>query len=73
MITNTLVQVRDLVRQLPLHERLYLLYDLILQLIHPSTARLVPTERPPLPVFHLDTWPSDLPLRREELYDERGR
>jgi len=69
MTPNALVQVRTLVRQLPLREKLYLLYDLTLQLIQQSAARSIPAERPPLPIFHLDTWPSDLPLRRAELYE----
>ena len=71
--TSAFMQVRTLARQLPPEEKLYLLHDLTLQLIQQSPARSIPAERGPLPIFHLSTWPNGLPVRREELYDERGR
>jgi hypothetical protein len=73
MTTEAFMRVRDLVCQLSLQEKLYLLNDLAMQAIQQSTARAPVAELPPLPAFHLDRWPSDLPLRREELYDDRGR
>ena len=73
MTTEAFMRVRDLVCQLSLQEKLYLLNDLAMQAIQQSTARAPVAELPPLPTFHLDRWPSDLPLRREELYDDRGR
>jgi len=37
----------------------------------PATAE----ERPPLdfPVIHVGSWPADLSLRREDMYDDWGR
>ena len=42
-------------------------------------AAITPVEKPqkrqrkPFPVFHVGPWPEDLPLRREEMYDDDGR
>jgi hypothetical protein len=73
MAADQLTQVRTLVRQLSFQEKLYLLNDLTMQVVQQSAAATpVPKERP-LPIIHLATWPNNLPLRREELYDDRGR
>jgi hypothetical protein len=73
MTTDQLTQARELVRQLSFQEKLYLLNDLTMQVIQYSTT--VPADSPsrPLPSIHLTGWPDNLPLRREELYDDRGR
>lgn len=73
MTIDQLSQARELVRQLSFQEKLYLLNDLTMQVIQQSArpaAEFVPR---PLPSIHLATWPAYLPLRREELYDDRGR
>lgn len=72
MTTDQLAQVRELVRQLSFQEKLYLLNDLTMQVIQQST-KAAPAAARPLPSIHLATWPNNLPLRREELYDDRGR
>ena len=72
MATDQFTQVRNLVRHLSFQEKLYLMNELTMQIIQQSaTAGAMPQQ--PLPTIHLDSWPGDLPLRREELYDERGR
>jgi hypothetical protein len=73
MTIDQLTQVRELVQQLSFQEKLYLLNDLTMQLIQQSTKVMAATAPQPLPSIHLATWPHDLPLRREELYDDRGR
>jgi hypothetical protein len=73
MTSDQLAQARELVRQLSFQEKLYLLNDLTMHVIQESmTAATVPPAQP-LPSIHLATWPDNLPLRREELYDHRGR
>jgi hypothetical protein len=73
MTTNQLAQARELVRQLSFQEKLYLLNDLTMQVIQQSTTATTAPAIRPLPSIHLTTWPTDIPLRREELYDDRGR
>jgi hypothetical protein len=46
--------------------------ELTMQIIQQSAAAGAASPQP-LPIIHLDSWPDDLPLRREELYGERGR
>jgi hypothetical protein len=72
-MTDQLTQARELVRQLSFQEKLYLLNDLTMQVIQQSAAATTTAEQQPLPSIHLATWPDDLPLRREELYDDRSR
>jgi hypothetical protein len=72
MATDQFTQVRNLVRHLSLQEKLSLMNELTMQIIQQS-ATAGATSQQPLPTIHLDSWPDDLPLRREELYDERGR
>jgi len=72
MTTTALAQARDIVRQLTLREKLYLLNDITAQLLQESTSRSAQRQAP-FPVFHVDQWPDDLPLRREDLYNDRGR
>jgi hypothetical protein len=73
MTTDQLTQARELVRQLSFQEKLYLLNDLTMQVIQQSTAAATDSPSRPLPNIHLTNWPDNLPLRREELYDDRGR
>lgn len=73
MTTDQLMQARELVRQLSFQEKLSLLNDLTMQVIQQSAGTVTTGERQPLPSIHLTTWPNGLPLRREELYDDRGR
>lgn len=73
MTTDQLTQARDLVRQLSFQEKLYLLNDLTMQVIQQSTTAAPSPPSQPLPSIHLTPWPNNLPLRREELYDDRGR
>lgn len=73
MTTDQLTQARELVRQLSFQEKLYLLNDLTMQVIQQSTTAATAAASRPLPSIHLTTWPTNLPLRREELYDDRGR
>ena len=71
MTTAALAQARAIVRQLTVQEKFDLLNELTTQLVGESMSTT--QERPPFPVLHLDHWPNDVPLRREELYDDRGR
>ena len=73
MATDQLTQARTLVRQLSFQEKLYLLNDLTMQVIQQSAAATPAPKERPLPTIHLATWPNNMPLRREELYDDRGR
>jgi hypothetical protein len=73
MTIEQLTQVRELVRQLSLQEKLSLLNDLTMQLIQQTATVGMAPKQQPLPSLHLASWPHDLPLRREELYDDRGR
>jgi hypothetical protein len=73
MTTDQLTQAREFVRHLSFQEKLYLLNDLTIQVIQQSTAGITKSALPILPSIHLATWPDHLPLRREELYDDRGR
>ena len=41
--------------------------------IDEGTVRRQEKVRSPLPVLHVGSWPADIPLRREDMYDERGR
>lgn len=72
MATDQFMQVRNLVRRLSLQEKLYLMNELTMQIIQQS-AMAGERSQPSLPTIEMDSWPEDLPLRREELYDERGR
>lgn len=73
MATDTLTQARTLVERLSFQEKVYLLSDLTRQMLqHVSADASVPPSQP-LPTLHLAAWPQGLPLRREELYDDRGR
>lgn len=72
MTYQTLTIARDLVQQLTYHEKLILLNDITVQLLGAPLAQ-DPPPRPPFPVLHLTHWPADIPLRREELYDDTGR
>jgi hypothetical protein len=73
MSTDQLTQARALVQRLSLQEKLYLLNDLTMQVIRQSAGVAQAPPAQPLPSIHLATWPDNLPLRREELYDDRGR
>jgi hypothetical protein len=73
MTIDQLTQVRELVRHLSFQEKLYLLNDLTMQVIQQSTSETTTSLSRALPSIHLTTWPDNLPLRREELYDDRGR
>jgi hypothetical protein len=73
MTTDQLAQARELARQLSFREKLYLLNDLTMQVVQESTAVATNAEPGALPSIHLATWPDNLPLRREDLYDDRGR
>lgn len=73
MTTDQLMQARDFVRQLSFQEKLYLLNDLTTQMIQQAPKETTDRTLKPLPTIHLATWPDHLPLRREELYDTRGR
>ena len=73
MTTDQLMRARELVRQLSFQEKLYLLYDLTMQVLQQSATAATTAESQPLPSIHLATWPNNLPLRREELYDDRRR
>ncbi|NCC34237.1 MAG: hypothetical protein EOM24_19835 [Chloroflexia bacterium] len=72
MSTDQLTQARALVQRLSLQEKLYLLNDLTMQVIRQSADGVQAPPVQPLPSIHLPTWPDNLPLRREELYDDRG-
>lgn len=73
MNADHLTHIRTLVRQLSLQEKLDLLQDLTTQVIQEATPGTIGGEPAPLPGVHLDHWPDDLPVRRVELYDDRGR
>jgi hypothetical protein len=68
-------------RRLPLAERLRLASALAGEAAGalaawppPGVTVQLPTARPPLaPVLSGGTWDPDLPLRREDLYDDHGR
>ena len=71
MDTVTLDQVVDLATQLPPADKLQLIERLV-----PQIARALQSGTPaaaPFLVTTISAWPPDLPMRREELYDERGR
>lgn len=70
---DQLMQARTLVQRLSLQEKLYLLNDLTMQVILQSSGTVQIPLAEPLPSIHLATWPDNLPLRREELYDDQGR
>jgi hypothetical protein len=72
MTTTALAQARNIVRQLSVQEKLYLLNDITAQLIQES-APSSSHPNAPFPVFHVAEWPTDLPTRREELYNDHGR
>ena len=72
MTTPALTQARNIVRQLTVQEKLYLLNDITAQLVQAATSNPV-TARPGFPVFHIAEWPTDMPMRREDLYNDRGR
>ena len=69
----TLDQVFDLATQLPPVDKLRLIERLAPQVAQTLEAGMPTVEPPPFPVISISAWPSDLPMRREELYDERGR
>lgn len=73
MTTNLFTQTRSLMRQLTLQEKLLLLNDLTTQLVQQTVKTRLSSELTSLPTIKIDHWPEDLPLRREELYDEHGR
>jgi hypothetical protein len=73
MTIDQLSQARTLVRQLSFHEKVSLLNELTIQVIQHSTKLTPLPSVQPLPTIHLAQWPVDLPLRREELYDDRNR
>jgi hypothetical protein len=72
MTTTALTYARTIVRQLTIQEKLYLLNDITAQLVQAATSNPV-TARPSFPVFHVAEWPTDMPMRREDLYNDRGR
>ncbi len=72
MTTEELLRVRAMVRQLTIQEKLYLLNDITAQLVQASAANTT-SVRPAFPVFHVAPWPADVPTRREDLYNDRGR
>lgn len=68
--TATLDQTLALARRLSPADQLRLIGLLAPQIAHHFAAS---HGRPPFPVIEGGTWPADLPLRREELYDDTGR
>ena len=72
MTTTALTQARTIVRQLSVQEKLYLLNDITAQLVQAATSNPV-ASRAGFPVLHTAEWPTDTPMRREDLYDDRGR
>lgn len=72
MTTETLAQVRDLVRHLTTQEKRLLLSDLMAQLL-PSAMQASFTTPAPFPTFPHAIWTPDLPQRREDQYDDTGR
>jgi hypothetical protein len=73
MSVDQLTQARTLLEHLTFQEKLYLLNDLTRQLLQQAVEPGPESSSHPLPTIHLATWPQELPLRREELYDDRGR
>ena len=71
MDTVTLDQVFDLATQLPPADKLQLIERLVPQIA--QALQPGPPSAAPFPVMTISVWPTDLPMRREELYDERGR
>ncbi len=71
MTLSTLDQVRYLVGQLSSQDRLYLLSDITTLLIQ-ETVQKKPQVREPLPLLH-GVWSDDIPMCREDLYDDQGR
>jgi len=45
----------------------------IVVLIDEQAPRQQPDDLSDQPVFHIGSWPEGLSLRREDMYDERGR
>ena len=72
MTTPDLTRARAIVRQLTVQEKLYLLNDITAQLVQAAVDSSTIT-RLGFPVFHVDEWPADVPMRREDLYDDPGR
>jgi hypothetical protein len=72
MTHTTLIKAREIVRQLSTQEKLSLLNDITAQLMQEAVLS-TSAQQLPFPVLHVDSWPQDLPLRREDLYDDRGR
>lgn len=71
MTLSTLDQVRYLVGQLSSQDRLYLLSDITTLLIQ-ETVQKKPQVGEPLPLLH-GVWSDDIPMCREDLYDDQGR
>lgn len=72
MTITALTQARTIVRQLTVQEKLYLLNEITAQLVH-ETSSSPATPHLDFPVLHTAEWPTDIPMRREDLYDDRGR
>ncbi|KAB8139747.1 hypothetical protein F8S13_26970 [Chloroflexia bacterium SDU3-3] len=72
MTTETLAQVRDLVRSLTTPEKRLLLSDLTAQLL-PSAMQASSTIPAPFPTFPHAIWTPDLPQWREDRYDDNAR
>jgi len=66
-------QARSIVHELTLEEKLWLLNDLTQQVIQQSHAATPRVDNRSLPSHHLEKWPDDLSLRREDMYNEYGR
>jgi len=45
----------------------------VVVVIETPTAKAAPGRDIELPVIHVDRWPADLSLRREDMYDDWGR
>lgn len=67
----TLDVVLALARRLTPSDQARLIAGLAPQLV--NVLESPPTTSSPFPVITVGTWVDDLPLRREELYDDRGR
>lgn len=72
MTTTALIQARNIVRQLTIQEKLYLLNDITSQLVQETADAAIP-QLPAFPVFHVKEWPTSTPTSREDLYNDRGR
>jgi hypothetical protein len=72
MTTPELTHARAIVRLLSFQEKLYLLNDITAQLVQEAASSSL-AARPSFPVFHVAEWPADIPMRREDLYDDCGR